>query len=543
MTENLAEKFIIFLADKDLSNKEKFFRYQRQFSREQKTPFITSDLLLEAYHKLVSSGNISKNPQLENILTLKSTRSDSGIVVVSVLTKPYPCPGKCIYCPSQADAPKSYLDEEPAVARAKMCDYHPYKQMLARIRALEAVGHIASKISVRIIGGTWSYYPKQYQIWFVKELFRAANSDKSEFRIQNTELRNLIFEQTINENAKHRIVELSVETRQDFIDNDEIRRLRRLGVTKVELGVQSIYDEVLQKNLRGNTNIDTIKATRLLKDAGFKVSYQMMVNLLGATPSTDKAMFAELFSNSVYQPDHLKIYPMALVKESALYGYYKKNLFKPYDKEELIEVLKEAKQNVPPYCRIERVIRDIPAFYIVEGGAKVSNLRQEVLERLEREGKRCCCIRCREIKKQYDGMKKYSLKRLDYDSAGGKEIILSYESDDDVLLGFLRLRIPSNILDGNNNPISAIDGGGIIREIHVYGPQTEVGKFEKNNPQHQGYGRKLVEEAERICFEEYELPRIAVIAGVGVRGYFRKLGYDLIETYMIKNRAAISRGI
>lgn len=522
------EKFIIELVDSAISTRVDLQKFQRRFSKTNKVQFFTNDELLSTYHKLLKKNIISTKSNISSLLRLKSTRSDSGIVVVSVLSKPYDCPGQCIYCPTEPGVPKSYLAKEPAVMRAIDCQYNPYKQITSRISALKNVGHLTEKTSIRIIGGTWSYYPKSYRTWFVKELFRGAN----EVIFKGT----LDWQQRQNETSNNRIVELSVETRQDYIDLDEIRYLRKLGVTKVELGVQSTIDRVLEFNNRGNTDRQTIDATKLLKDAGFKVSYQMMLNLPSSNMTTDVENFNKLFQTSPYQPDHLKIYPLALLKNTVLYNkLYKTGKFIPYDSNELTELLVTIKKIIPPYCRIERVIRDIPAEAIVEGGAKVSNLRQIVLQKMKDEDSQCQCIRCREIKNQYNPETQTKLFRLDYDASGGKEIFLSIESPDrKQLFSLLRLRIPSFIFQETKH-LKVLSHSAIIRELHTYGPEVSIGKIDASAVQHRGYGKRLVRLAENITKEEFGIPKISVIAGVGVRGYFHSLGYELCETYMQKN--------
>lgn len=493
---------------------------------------LTNDKILEAYHNLLSNKIIKRDLSLEKILTLKNTRSLSGIVVISVLTKSYECPGKCIYCPTEKDIPKSYFSNEPAVMRAIMCKYDPYLQTQSRLKALDAVGHATDKINIRIIGGTWSYYPKSYQTWFIKRIFEAANEMGGKRKVEGRKIDEL---QRVNEMAGHRIVEISVETRQDYINKAEIRRLRWLGVTKVELGVQSIYDKVLKFNNRGNTDLDTIKATALLKDAGFKVSYQMMLNLPSSNSDLDISMFKTMFNDSRYQPDHLKIYPMALVRESGAYSLYEKGEYKPDTKEQLVDLICKIKEHIPYYCRIERVIRDIPADSIVEGGSKVSNLRQEVEIALVKNGKKCHCVRCREVKAGFDKSTEWKLFREDYDSADGKDIFLSIESlDRSQLYSMIRLRIPSQYYSKNKHFIKTLDNSTIIREIHTYGPQVKIGQKSDQAAQHQGFGKMLVAKAEQITREEFELNKIAVIAGVGVRKFFANQGYVLEYTYMVK---------
>jgi len=476
---------------------------------------------------------IKENKFLEYLLRVRKIRSLSGIVVVSVLTKPYPCPGKCIYCPSQKGIPKSYLDGEPAVMRAILNKFDPYLQVQNRISALEKTGHPTDKIELRIIGGTWSYYPKNYQTWFVKECFRACNQfGRDRISAERSDLQK---SQNLNEKAKHRIVGLTIETRPDFIDEKEIKRLRKLGVTRVELGVQTIYDDILKLNRRGHKVEATIKATKLLKDAGFKICYQMMPNLPGSNPKRDKKMFRELFSNSNFQPDLLKIYPLALLKEAPLFKWWKEKKYQPYNKKQLINLVKAIKKIIPYYVRIQRITRDIPSNKIVEGGAKVSNLRQVLAEISRREIWKCRCIRCREVRENYNPKEKPELFRQDYEASEGKEIFLSYENKKrEKLYSLLRLRIPSQSVEkGSHYFMPVLRNAAIIREVHTYGQLVPLSQKEVA-PQHWGLGKKLIKEAEKIARKEFGFKKMVVISGVGVRGYYRKLNYRLKDTYMIK---------
>lgn len=459
---------------------------------------------------------IKKNERIEKILITRPVRSLSGVVNISVLTKPYKCPGKCIYCPTEKNIPKSYLSGEPAVERAKKLKYSPYNQVKKRIESLEMAGHPTDKIDLRLIGGTWSAYSAKYKEWFVKKCFEACN---------NREDKTLKLAQKRNEKAKNRIVGMSFETRPDLINEKEIIEMRTLGATKIELGVQSLYNDVLLFNKRGHGIEETIKATKMLRNAGFKVAYQMMLDLPKSNPKRDIEMFKELFSNENFKPDYLKIYPCALVKEAPLYKMYLKGEYKPYNKEVLIETIKEIKKLIPKYVRIERIIRDIPSPLIVEGGAKSSNLRQEIKEIIQKEGWSCNCIRCQEVKntKTKD---KVELKRLDYDASQGKEIFLTFENKN--LYSILRLRIP------DKDVLPCLKDSALIREVHVYGQATPISKG--NGAQHKGLGILMIKEAERIVEKEFGIKKISIISGVGVRDYYRKkLGYRLKNTYMTKS--------
>jgi elongator complex protein 3 len=524
MIETKTIKLIVQeLIKSQIKDREDLDSFKRKMAKKYKIPCPKNIELLKIYHKLARKKRIK---HIEKILRIRPIRSLSGIINVSVLTKPYPCPGKCIFCPSQKNIPKSYLDKEPAVQRAILTNFNPYLQVQVRLKSLEKIGHPVDKIELRIIGGTWSYYPKQYQTWFIKKCFASANQYRGKNKLQVKSLEKV---QKKNEKAKCRIIGITIETRPDYVDIKEIKRMRNLGITRVELGVQSIYDDVLKINKRGHNIKSTIKATRLLKDAGFKVSYQMMPNLLGSNFKKDIKMFEQLFSNPDFQPDLLKIYPLALVKQSPLYRWYKQKKFKPYSKDKLIKLLIEIKKQIPYQCRIQRIIRDIPSKYIVEGGTKTSNLREIVQKEMKEKGLKCKCIRCREIKKEYGNKEKIYLFRKDYNASKGKEIFLSFENKKrDKLYALLRLRISKG-----KSYLPVLDRAGIIREIHTYGQMTPVGSKPLSS-QHRGLGKKLMKRAEQIVKKEFNLNKIAVISGIGVRGYYEKLGYKLKHTYMIK---------
>jgi len=501
---------------------------KRKMAKRYKVPCPSNINLLKEYHEMIRKKRLRQSEILENLLKTRPIRSLSGIVNVSVLTKSYPCPGRCLYCPREKGIPKSYLSGEPAVERAKKLNFNPYTQTKKRIETLEKEGHPTNKIELRIIGATWSSYPKKYQTWFVKRCFDACNGINS---------KTLKKAQQLNEKAKHRIIGASVETRPDFINENEIKRMRKLGITMAELGVQSIYDDVLKLNRRGHKVEATIKATKLLKDAGFKVLYQMMPNLPGSNLELDEKMFEELFQNPNFQPDFLKIYPCTLLKEAPLYKWWKEKKYKPYSDAQLINLIKLIKKKIPYYVRIQRLVRDIPSQSIVAGPAKISNLRQIIAQDSKKEGWKCKCIRCREVKENYIPKEKIYLFRQDYEASGGKEIFLSFEDKKRVkLYSLLRLRIPSQFFGKKKHFISPLEESAIIRELHTYGQQLPLYQevASKTSPQHKGLGKKLIKEAERIVRREFELKKIAVISGIGVRSYFRKLGYRLKDSYMVK---------
>jgi elongator complex protein 3 len=485
---------------------------------------LNSDLLY-LYKKLRAKRRLKKNDDLERLLRKREIRTLSGVAVITVLTKPYACPGQCVYCPTEIGMPKSYLSNEPAAARAFLLKFNPYRQVKVRLDALAVNGHNTEKVELIVLGGTWSAYPKKYQDWFIKRCFEALNGRPA---------KTLTAAQKTNERTKHRCVGLTLETRPDYIDEKEILRFRRLGCTRVELGVQSIYNPILKLNKRGQTVNQTILATKLLKQAGFKVMYHLMPNLPGSNLKLDLKMFKDIFSQPDFQPDLLKIYPCVVTKNSLLYRWYKQKKFKPYSDKQLKDLLIKIKKNIPPYVRLTRLIRDIPAESIVAGN-KITNLRQIIAY----DFKGCKCIRCREAGHQSENSKfeirnskqisnlKFQITK--YKASDGIEYFLSYESKDrKVLYAFSRLRIND---ESKNNFISELKGAALIRELHTYGEITALGQSGK--VQHLGLGKKLILEAEKICRKK-GIKKIAVISGIGVRQYYKKLGYKPEGTYMIK---------
>ncbi len=352
--------------------------FKHKLCKEYHLNTIYNNELLSFYQILIKNQTIKPKPWLEKLLIGKNTRSLSGVSVITIASKPYPCPGNCLYCPTQKSVPKSYLDNEPAILRAIRHNYDPTLQVNERLKVLQLNGHPTDKLEIIIIGGTFSFFNVQYQTQFIKKIFDACNTRKS---------KTLTISQKLNEKSKNRIIGLTIETRPDFITNREIKHLRRLGVTRVELGVQSIFDDILKLNKRGHLIETTIKATKLLKDAGFKICYHMMPNLYGSNPKKDLLMFKELFSNQNFQPDMLKIYPCMVIKEADLYKIYQQGLYKPYTYKTLSKLLKEILVILPPYVRVQRLIRDIPAQSIM-GGVKISNLRDIIEKELIKENQK-----------------------------------------------------------------------------------------------------------------------------------------------------------
>ncbi len=497
----IEKEIIKILEERDLSPEE-LSKAKRDLSKKHRLPMPTNVSVLRYYHK-----KGGKDEGVINTLKTRPVRSLSGVVNISVLTKPFPCPGECVFCPLQKDAPKSYLKNEPAVMRAILTEYSAKRQMKARINSLRETGHPTNKIELRIVGGTWSYYPKEYQEKFIKDCFDACNKKKSS---------SLKEAQKKNETADHRIVCLSIETRPDFINKEEIIRLRNMGVTMVELGVQSLFDDVLQKCKRGHTQKETKKATRLLKDAGFKVCHQVMLNLPGSSLKKDYLTFKRLFSNPAYRPDFLKIYPCLVIKEAPLYKIYKKGEYTPLSDKDLLRVLKKIKREViPPYVRIQRLFRDIPSNSIA-GGSKISNIR----EMLQKEN--CACIRCNEVKNEL--ITSTRKEKIVYTASRGEEVFLTIKTKEKIC-ALLRLRFSERCI---------IKDAGMIRELHTYGQQLYLKKKSEDAAQHRGMGKELVKMAEEEAKKRGK-KRIAVISGVGAREYWRSLGYRRKRSYMIKD--------
>ena len=512
-----------------------FLRVKKNISKILQLPVPTNADLREIYEKLVAQKKIKRNLILEKLLFSKKIRTRSGVAVIAVLTKPSSCPGKCLYCPSEKNMPKSYLKNEPAVMRAISVKFNPYRQVQKRLRALELNGHKTDKIELIVMGGTFSYFPKKYQNWFITECFRAANDyPKTTKTPQRGVSTGLEYEQKKNEKAKRRIIGLTLETRPDYIDEKEVLNFRALGCTRVELGVQSVFDDVLKKNNRGHNVAETIRATKLLKNAGFKINYHIMPGLYGSDAKKDYQMFERLFSSPDFQPDMLKIYPTVVLRDSALYDVWKKGKYTALTDKQFEKFILRVKKNlIPLYVRIARLVRDVPTESII-AGPRVSNLRQLIAEKSD-----CQCIRCREVGTDFKPSEKIILNRIDYDASDGKEIFLEYISspllNKDIslspsggservrskLFALLRLRI--------------LKDSAIIREVHTYGKMTEIAKKSSAGPQHMGLGKKLILEAEKIARDEFGLKKIAIISGVGAREYYRKLGYRLKDSYMLKH--------
>ena len=478
---------------------------------------LSKGQLLRGYTQLCAREGKAPDRALVRRLRVKPTRTISGVAPVTVLTEPFPCPGECVFCPQVERMPKSYLPDEPGAMRAAAHEFDPYEQTSSRITAMAEIGHNVDKVELLILGGTWSCYPEAYQEWFVRRCLDAMNE---------TEARTLEEAQRINEGGPHRNVGMVMETRPDRITPEEVRHLRRLGATKVQIGVQSMDDRLLALNRRGHTVAETRRAMRLLRLAGFKIVVHWMPNLLGATPESDLEDFGRLWSDPAICPDELKIYPTALLPDTELYESWQRGEYRPYDEGTLVELLARCKALIPPYCRVNRLMRDIPSPNIV-AGVKKTNLRQIVQRRMAREGLACRCIRCREVRGQAIVPDELRLERLDYETDATRECFLSYVTSDDRLAGFLRLSLPRA-----RPPIAELSGCAVIREVHVYGPALELGARREGSAQHAGLGTRLLDEARHIARQE-GFRRLAVIAAIGTRPYYRERGFYQGELYVI----------
>jgi len=456
----------------------------------------------------------------------KYARTISGVTPVAVMTQPMECPGQCVYCPTYADTPQSYTPESPAVLRAKGCDYDAKRQVELRLKTLSNMGHPVDKVELIVMGGTFLAYSRDYQYQFIKDCFDALNGEESA---------TLEEAKRFNETAKRRCTGLCIETRPDWCGQDEINRMLEFGTTRVELGVQTLDDEIYRLVRRGHQVKDVVNATTLLKEHGFKVHYHWMPGLPGSTPEEDLELSHRLFSDDSFRPDGMKLYPTMVVEGTELEKWFRDKRYHPYDDDTMIQLIVDIKSIVPKYVRISRVLRDIPAKFIV-GGLKDS-LRDIVKQQMKEAGVECKCVRCREYgHRSRDGWEigEPRMVRMDYEASGGREIHLSFEDEKETLFGLLRLRIQSK-------PITALEletngSLAIIRELHIYGPEVPLTEHKEESAQHKGLGKELLREAERIASHEFQTQQVVILSGVGAKEYYRsEFGYNSQADYMVKN--------
>ena len=459
------------------------------------------------------------------LLMVRPAKTASGVAVVAVMPKPFECPhGRCSYCPGgiEYNTPLSYTGSEPATRAAQKFSYDPYQQVQNKLEQLACRGHDTGKTEIVVVGGTFPFMPADYQRQFAKSCYDALNgtvSDSLEDSIR------------ANEIAQNRCVGFTVETKPDYCLQPHIDLMLELGVTRVEIGVQSLQESVLRRVNRGHTIKEVVDAFRIARESGYKIVAHMMPGLPGSSPEKDVEDFKRLFSDDAFKPDMLKIYPTLVLEGTSLYKLHAGGKYQAYDDSDLVNVIVEAKKMLPPWVRIMRVQREIESKDII-AGPKSGNLRQLVIEKLRQDGQSCRCIRCREagLQKRYPDEAEVALKREDYDASGGREIFLSYEDKNGkTILGFLRLRKVAN------PHRSELADCAIVRELHVYGQAIGVGLAEIGESyQHRGYGSRLLGHAENIARAELGVKKLSVISAVGTREYYRKLGYAQDGPYVSK---------
>ena len=493
-----------------------------------------------------SKYHLSKTPKFHDIIKylpsdsnirrkmmVKPIKTASGVLVITVMAKPYDCPhGRCIYCPGgkELNIPLSYTGKEPVTRLAQKFDYNPKNQIISKLEQEYSRGHNISKIELVIVGGTFPFMSQDYQRNFMKECFEALNG------VESSSLKEA---QKLNETSDIRCVGLTVETKPDYCKEDHVDLMLELGMTRVEIGVQSLSEKVYKNINRGHTIDDVYQSFQIAKDAGYKIVAHMMPGLPGSNPQKDLEDFKKLFEDSRLKPDMLKIYPTLLLKDTGLAKLYEKGVYKPYPDEVFIDLLLEIKKTVPPWIRIMRIQREIESEDILYG-YKNGNIRQILQQKLKEQGLQCNCIRCREV-----GIKKLTNfrdikimpKRIDYDSSQGKEVFLSLEDyDNETLYGFLRLR---KLAKPHRKELREKDGNpsAIVRELHVLGQVVDIGNnndFNFNSSQHRGYGSNLLGIAENIVKNEFGLDSLSIISAIGARQYYKKLGYEENGPYVSK---------
>ena len=528
---------------------------------------------------------------------MKPRRTASGVATITVITRPHTCSSNCIYCPCDLRMPKSYLANEPACQRAELTFFDPYVQVAARLQALHQMGHSTDKVELIVLGGTWSDYPESYQYWFIKELFRALNEWPNSpshiqerlnwytsFGLQNSEealssfvaeqqaavfddtatynqafhklydisqphqsawsqmqstYDELVEQQHVNETAAARVVGLVIETRPDTITPENLRMFRQLGCTKIQIGIQSTRQKILDANQRQMSVAQIKRAFSLIRLYGFKIHSHLMVNLLGATPEADKQDFKTFVTDPGFLPDEIKLYPCALVSGTQLVQKYREGAWQPYAKDELVDVLVQDVLATPPYVRISRMIRDISATDILVGN-KHTNLRQMVEQELAAEdvASHVQEIRFREINQQQVRAAELTLQDFAYTTAVSDEHFLQWVTADNKIAGFCRLSLPhwdkltSGACDVTADELLVQPGQAMIRELHVYGQALSLGS-EGMSAQHQGLGQKLLAKASSIAAEA-GYTSLNVISSIGTRAYYRAQGFTDAGLYQQK---------
>jgi elongator complex protein 3 len=482
--------------------------------------------------ELINALKPKERLRLLQVLRRKITRTISGVTVIAVMTKPQLCPQPepCAYCPGgpAQGVPQSYTGHEPAAMRGNQNNYDPYLQVKSRMEQLTAIGHNVDKIELIVMGGTFPATPPEYQTWFIRRCLDAITG-KASASLEGAKVH--------AETSRIRNVGITVETRPDWCKKPHVDAMLDMGVTRVEIGVQNPDDAIYRLAGRTHTVADVTEATRIAKDAGLKIVYHLMPGMPGSNPTKDLEAFKQVFTDPAFKPDMIKIYPCLVIADTKAYDWYREGVYKPYSTEEAANLIAEVKKALPPWVRVMRVQRDIPAG-LIAAGVKKSNLRQLVQQKLAEHGDRCACIRCREVghrmavDKVTPDLAKVQILTTSYQASEGKEIFISAEDpENNVLIGYLRLRVPS--AKAHRPEITAAPSA-IVRELHVYGPLVPVGKHSAKAWQHKGYGAILLSEAERVAREDYDLRKLLVISALGTKQYYMRFGYRRDGVYVSK---------
>ena len=515
-------EIIEYIMEHPTSNRKIINKYKNKISAKYHLKTIPTNATVLSY------ASEEEFEFLRPILQKRPVRTISGVAIVAVMTKPFPCPhGRCVYCPGgpQQGVPQSYTGYEPATMRGIQNEFDPRRQVENRLKQLSEIGHNIEKTELIIMGGTFPAMPKKYQEWFVTECLNGMTGANAK-TIEEA--------QKYAEKSKIRNVAITIETRPDYAKQKHINYMLKLGATRVEIGVQSVYDDQLIIVKRGHTVKDTIEATQQLKDSGLKVTYHVMPGLPGYTYEKDLEMFRIIFSQQEFMPDMMKIYPTLVIKGTELYDMWMRGEYEPYTNEEIVNLITDAYQYLPKWLRIQRMQRDIPA-YKIDAGPNKGNLRELIIKNLSSKGKKCHTLRCREIGHKIIAgeyplpNEEPVLKITEYEASHGKEYFLEYNFESiDAVVGYLRLRKPSD--DAQREEISNFESM-IIRELKVVGEAIPIGKHDIKGWQHKGIGKALIKQAEEIAIEN-SIEKMLIMSAIGTREYYKTLGYYKDGPYM-----------
>ena len=603
------EDLVYYLLSIKELNAEHFRDAQRSFAKKNNLDTLPSkSQILQVYFDLVKEWKIDKNSDFELLLRKRAIRSMSGIVSVQVLTKPYPCPSHCIFCPNDPEMPKSYIKSEPGAMRAWLNQFDPIKQVYNRLYSLQQTGHKTDKIEMIVLGGTWDFYPDDYKREFIQRLYDACNTFSQleiENKVQNSDRKysfqvknedqiqlssSLLEAVKLNETAENRIIGLTIETTPPFVTHANCRERREMWVTRIEMWVQSTDDQILDLNKRWHTLAEIRTAMNRLRQYGFKISIHIMPGLYGSNVDKDIQTFRDIYTDKNIKPDEIKFYPTSVIPNTELYTLYLEWKYQPITTEEISQIIRQTfREIIPPYTRIKRLIRDIPATEI-SAGSNVTNLSQLMHETLLKEYQKSDqdyrsnfyqrlypnlqvfenedvliqqCLaqdsddikslilgvqpnlsdfrhfvsldtRSREMRNKTEQTEHLNLVVRKYRSGVGEEYFISFEDELGYLYGFTRLLMIEE--DQNIKREGLWKKTALIRELHVYGSLQSLKQAEDQNVkvQHSWLGKQLLFLAEKISqVAWYEI--LSVISGVWVREYYSKIGYKLDWTYMVKD--------